>query len=144
MLGPTYMSYPCRCPLLTMMQPEPVVSSSPNSLHGRGGNEDSGNAVAAAVAAAVEDSQQLVLGCGGGGNGSGSGNFISNHPQQQAAQYKGDEIAAGRCRMQSLFRRQLYERGQYFKIGLSPWPGISTKTSFFSAAAKQLRSFCQG
>ena len=83
------MSYPCRCPLLTMMQPEPVVSSSPNSLHGR--NEDSGGniAVAAAVAAAVEDSQQLVLGCGGGGNGSGSGNFISNHPQQHAAQYKG-------------------------------------------------------
>ena len=82
------MPYPCRCPLLTMMQPEPVVSSSPNSLHGR---EDSGNiAVAAAVAAAVEDSQQLVLGCGGGGNGSGSGNFIPNHPpQQHAAQYKG-------------------------------------------------------
>ena len=82
------MPYPCRCPLLTMMQPEPVVSSSPNSLgHGRsGGNEDSGNAVVAlAVAAAVEDSQQLVLGCGA----SGSGNFISNHPQQHAAQYKG-------------------------------------------------------
>ena len=94
-------SYHCRCPLLTMMQPEPVVSSSPNSLHGR--NEDSGNAVAAAVAAAVEDSQQLVLGCGGGGGGSGSGNFISNHPpqQQHAAQYKGGEIV-GRCRMQSI------------------------------------------
>ena len=102
------MFYPCRCPLLTMMQPEPVVSSSPNSLHGRGGNEDSGIAVAAAVAAAVEDSQQLVLGCGGGGNGSGSGNFISNHPPQQhaVAQYKGDEIA-GRCRMQSLFQATL-------------------------------------
>ena len=98
MLEPTCptVSYPYRCPLLTMMQPEPVVSSSPNSLHGRGGNEDSGNiAVAAAVAAAVEDSQQLVLGCGGGGNGSGSGNFISNHPQQQAAQYKGDEVVGG-------------------------------------------------
>ena len=101
-----------------MMQPEPVVSSSPNSLHGR---EDSGNiAVAAAVAAAVEDSQQLVLGCGGGGgNGSGSGNFISNHPPQQqhaAAQYKGDEIAE-RCRMQSLLQRQLCRRGQVYRHG---------------------------
>ena len=91
-----------RCPLLTMMQPEPVVSSSPNSVGGGGSNkEESRNlapesgctaaatsmAVSAAVAAAVEDSQQLALSCANSAAASGSGNFIPNHPQH--SQYKG-------------------------------------------------------
>ena len=85
-----------------MMQPEPVVSSSPNSVGGGGSNKDdsactAAGMAAAAVAAAVEDSQQLALSCANSAAASaaasGSGNFIPNHPQH--SQYKGRKEEGG-------------------------------------------------
>ena len=106
--------YNYRCPLLTMMQPEPVVSSSPNSVGGGGNKEESGctaagMAVSAAVAAAVEDSQQLALSCANSAAASGSGNFIPNHPQH--SQYKGRILTGAMPNAFSVKRERRWQVG---------------------------------